>query len=249
MTSSERAAAFVAARGDDLARRRAAALLGRIPPTDVADALADGLAGADAAALERVLGICDDLGVLASPCVEKACARLTELQRADGGWGAPDDGEDALVRATGMLAGYLAKTRFARPATLEAAGDRLAALWSPDRVRGAFESLAAYAHYFANADHEQSDPLLQWCGRELERGFRRGDFGALQAARVFALCHAHALPGARLTRDELLQALAAAQAPDGGFEPTPCGEAADARRVEATLQALAAFAKLGGSPC
>jgi len=249
VTLGERAEAFVAARGDELAGRRAAALLGRVPAAEVSDALADGLAEADADALERVLGICDELGALASPCAEKACVRLTELQRADGGWIGPEGGEDAVVRSTGMLAGYLAKTRFARPATLEAAGDRLAALFSPDRVRGAFESLAAFAHFFANADHEQSDPVLQWCGRELERGFRRGDFGALQAARVFALCHAHALPGARLTRVELLEALAAAQAPDGGFEPTPRGGADDAPRVEATLQALAALARLGGPPC
>jgi hypothetical protein len=62
-----------------------------------------------------------------------------------------------------------------------------------------------------------ADEALQWCGRELERGFLNGAFGAVAVARVFGRCDALALPGARLRADEVARALLAAQREDGGF--------------------------------
>ena len=58
---------------------------------------------------------------------------------------------------------------------------------------------------------------------------------------MFALCDAQALPGARLSADEVALSLAAAQAEDGGFAAA-AGDVAE--RVEATLGALAALRRL-----
>ena len=70
------------------------------------------------------------------------------LERAlydDGAWVREgDDGEDASILATAMIAGHLGKTRCVRPACLEDAGRYLAPRWSPDRVQGfVWESVAA----------------------------------------------------------------------------------------------------------
>jgi hypothetical protein len=125
---------------------------------------------------------------------------------------------------------------------LRAASAFLAARWGPERVQsGDPIAIGAWAQWFANTDDELADAGLQWCGRELERGFRTGAIDALATARVFALCDAQALPGARLGAEEVVLSLTAAQAADGGFgagwDPTPV-------RVEATLDALAALARL-----
>ena len=72
--------------------------------------------------------------------------------------------------------------------------------------------------------HDAGDEILQWCGRELERGFRARRFSAVRTARVLTWCDAPVLPGAQLEPAELLDALLAEQAPDGGF-----GEASDDR--------------------
>jgi hypothetical protein len=156
-------------------------------------------------------------------------------QQGDGGLGAGEE-LDARLVFTGMAAGYLSKTPFARPEPLEAAGAFLASHFAPERVQGfRFESLLAYAHYFANAPHPDADAVLQWCGRELERGFRAGAFGAVRTALVFARCDAHALPGARIAPEELAAALCAEQAADGGFGLVV---APDAERVDESLDAL-----------
>ena len=62
-------------------------------------------------------------------------------------------------------------------------------------------------------DVDVADEALQWCGRELERGFRIGAFDAVRVARVFVLCDAPALPGARLAAAEVREALLRAQGP------------------------------------
>lgn len=166
--AAERAAAFVRAHGSALDRARAAVLVGAGPVAGALDALeaegpAEGLF-----ALQRALHVCDDLRALHAPLVERACAQLGATQAADGSWS--DAAADPLC-ATGMLAGYLAKTRYARAQTLQSAADFLAARWSPDLVQGGqWRNIAAYAHLFANFDHERSDEILQWCGRELARG-------------------------------------------------------------------------------
>jgi hypothetical protein len=234
--SRERAAGFVSRHGDALDRARAAALCGSGPVAAALlclDAVTPRCADTRP---ELTLRVCDELRARDDARVERACAALAAEQAADGAFGRADEPLDARLRRTGMLAGYLAKTPFARPALLDAAGDFLALHFAPERVQEfQWENLAAYAHFFANALHERADEVLQWCGRELERGFRARAFDAVRTLRVLAWCDAHSLPGARLSREELLAALAAEQAGDGGFG-LPVASAAE--RVAATLDAL-----------
>jgi len=233
-----RAAAFVAAHGDAFARARAAAQVGE---TSVAAALAlldprIARGGPDASLV--ALRVCDELGARGDVRVERACAELASSQRDDGGFDVAGD-LDARLVYTGAAAGLLAKTPFARPELLDAAGDFLARHFAPERVQGfRYESVAAYASFFANAPHPESDAVLQWCGRELERGFRARAFDAVRTARVYAGCDAHAMPGARIAQDELAAALRAEQSADGGFG-LPVAPAAE--RVDATLEALVAL--------
>lgn len=232
-----RARAFVAAHGDAAQCARGAALCDGTARAALDAALAP--IDSDAAALSA-LEQCAAVGLHDGPLVEQATARLGAAQEPDGGWSCAP-GLDRAASAA-LVAGLLARTRFARPAALLAAGRLVAASWAPERVQGgSAAAIAAYACFFANFDHELGDAALQWCGRELERGFRTGAIDALAAGRVFALCDAQALPGARLGADEVALSLAAAQAGDGGFAPA----AADvATRVEATLAALAALRRL-----
>jgi hypothetical protein len=209
-------------------RRTVCALLGAV---DDAESAATAIAKLDA------------IGVRRGAEVEHAVAILSAAQRDDGSW-SPVGGTDepARIVTTAQIAGSLAKTTCARPKVLRAAGAYLAAHWGPERVQdGDPRAIAGFAQWYANTDDELSDAALQWCGRELERGFRTGAIDALDTARVFALCDAQALPGARLSADEVVLSLAAMQATDGGFgagfDPIP-------RRVEATLDALAALARL-----
>ena len=238
-----RARAFVLAHGDALQRARATALF----DAGARDAVCE-LLGAieDAASAATAIAVLDAIGVRRGAAVDRAVAMLSAAQRDDGSWsfgGKPDAGdEDARVVTTAQIAGHLAKIPCARPKVLRAAGAFLAAHWSPDRVQGGDpRAIAGYAQWYANTDDELSDAALQWCGRELERGFRTGAIDALASARVFALCDARALPGARLTADEVVLSLAAEQSPDGGFGPAPAPVGA---RVEATLDALAAMQRL-----
>jgi len=243
-TPAERAAAFVDARGDELARRRAAALLGRCEPGRALEALDADAALADVGAMRRLLALCDDLRIPDAALAGRAARELGSAQAADGSWAeAADAGVDARLVTTGMLAGYLAKTPFVRPETLAAAGDFLAGHFRPERLQGGrWLEIAAYAHYFANAPHEHADEVLQWCGRELERGFRTRAFDAVRTARVFAWCDALALPGARIDAQELWLALISEQGPDGGF--VPAAGAATHERVAHSLDALVALARL-----
>lgn len=241
-SARERAYAFVLAHAEAAGRARARALMGELPAAQALAAFPEPDPEASPAAWLPSLALCGELGALRAPRVERACAQLARAQAHDGGFEA-QGGEDARLQLTGSLGGYLARSPYARPDLLEAIGNFLAAHWSPDRVQGfQFANLAAYAHYFANTLHEAGDEILQWCGRELERGFRTGALDAAGSARVLLLCDAHALPGARLELAELRVALVAEQAPDGGFGPLDTAESA---RVEQTLQALAALNHLG----
>jgi hypothetical protein len=231
---------FVLAAGDALQRARALALF---DPNERRTVCA--LLGAidDAASAATAMATLDAIGVRRGAEIERAVTILAAAQRDDGSWsqGGETD-EHARVATTARIAGHLAKTICARPQVLRAAGAFLAAHWGPERVQGGDpRAIAGLAQWYANTDDELSDAALQWCGRELERGFRTGAIDALDTARVFALCDAQALPGARLSADEVVLSLAAAQAPDGGFgagfDPIPL-------RVEATLDALAALARL-----
>ena len=231
-----RAAAYVDAHGDPRERARAAALAGR---ADAAQALWSPDAS-DAASVREALGAADDLRALGDPRVADWAAALARAQADDGGF-APALAPDARRFETGMIAGHLAKTRYARPALLLGAADFLARQWSPDLVQGgSWHAIAAYAHCFANVDHDESDAILQWCGRELGRGFVTRAFDAVRTARVLVYCDAHGLPGAELTREDLLIALLTEQGGDGSF-----ADGASDDRVRATLDGLVALRRLG----
>ncbi len=253
----QRGAAYVEARGDELSRRSVAVLVGAKPLPDLLGWLADRQRGDGSvargpgdsatgglAAARLVLGVLDDLGALDSVPAQRLCAHLNTVQAADGHWG--DGSEDERIFVTGMLAGHLAKSRFARRSLLEAAGGYLGARWSSERVRSfQWHALAAYAHFFASVSDDLSDEILQWCGRELERGFRTGRFDAVRTVRVLAWCGAPVLPGARIAPGELGGALLAAQADDGGWlEP---GRALPAERVAHTFDALVGLGLLGAA--
>jgi hypothetical protein len=237
-------AAALLERGGEGERRAVRALCGTGP---LADALAwwaaqqaeDGGFGAGDRldATRGVLSLLDDLGALDGAVAERAARFAAATQHDDGHWG---DASDAPF-LTGMLAGHLAKSRFGHTASLAAAADWLAAHFSPEVVQG-FGPLAGYACAFANLPHEEGDAILQWCGRELERGFRARRFDAIAVARVLVWCGSGSLPGARLDPAELIAAIAAAEAPGGGFT-APAGAPADAgwRR---TWDALVALRKL-----
>lgn len=251
-SARERALGFALAHGDALAQRRARALVERARAPEFAEWLArkqlEGGAFADASgqgltATRRALAALVQVGVLHGALVERAVQYLGRAQRPDGRWEpAGDASESAAIEATGRTAGVLARTPCARSRTLDAAADWLAARFAPERVQGfAIRALGAYAATFANIPHESSDAILQWCGRELERGFRAGAFDAVRTARVLVDCDAPSLPGARLAAGDVVAALLSEQAPDGGWPPQggerPC-------RIARTLDALAGLARL-----
>jgi hypothetical protein len=237
----QRAAAFVESAGDEVAIGRARALIGTQPASVVVDLLRDPGLEPSVGRLLRLLGILGDLRCTNAAPVERACDSLTASQQSDGSWSDRESAaEDERIFATGMIAGYLAKTPFVRQSTLASAADYLAARWSPDRLKGsAWGANAAYFHCFALVRHEQADAILQWCGRELERGFRAGVYDAVRTARVFALCKAHALPGSRLAATELVARILDEQMDDGGYALP--GDSSRRARVSHTLDALAAL--------
>ena len=84
------------------------------------------------------------------------------------------------IFASGLIVGCLSGLRSVRARLLDGAADWLAERFTPERVAGfAWRPLAAYSACFANVVHERSDEVLQWCGRELERGFRARRFDAV----------------------------------------------------------------------
>jgi hypothetical protein len=237
-----RAAAFVDERGDEIARLRAAVLVGRADVADVVARLAPD--PCDAASLRGALEVCDDLRALAHPRVRDWAEALARDQAADGGFASALPLEARLFE-TGMIAGHLAKTSFVRPERLAAAAEYLARHWTPDRVQGgSWRAIAAHAHCFANTDHDASDAVLQWCGRELGRAFVTRAFDAVRTARVLVYCDADGLPGSQLARADLVVALVTEQGSDGGF---PIWEGDGARdAVASTLDGLVALRRLGG---
>jgi hypothetical protein len=240
----QRAAAFVESAGDEVAIGRARVLIGAQPASAVVELLRDLGFEPSVDRLLRLLGILDDLRCTNAAPVERACDSLAASQQSDGSWSDRSSAaEDERIFATGMIAGYLAKTPFVRQSTLALAADYLAVRWNPDRVKGsAWGANAAYLHCFALVRHEQADAILQWCGRELERGFRTGLYDAVRTARVFALCKAHALPGSRLAAAELIARILDEQMDDGGYASQ--GDFSRRARVSHTLDALAALEHL-----
>ena len=251
----ERALRFVEETGDELARRRAQALAGIALASRVVEWLERGegagsaraaLDAGDVEAASETLCALADLGALRGAFVERVVARLAAGQRGDGSFAAADATEAAALVVTGRLLGLLARTACARASLLDAGAGWLAARFAPERVQGfAWGPLRAYAAAFSNVPHDASDAILQWCGRELERGFRAGAFDGVAAARVLLDCDAPSLPGARLAAEEILVSILGAQQEDGGFAAAACG----GDRVARSLDALAALRRLApGAP-
>jgi hypothetical protein len=199
----------------------------------------------------EALSVLAEVRGLTTPVAEKAVEYIARTQRSDGSWGHLDplveaaDPEGRSERAvndrlfvTGMLAGCALRTPFVRPELTEWAGRFLTGLWAPERVEsGRLSAITAFANFFANGGApDLSDEALQWCGRELERGFRSHRFEAIDCLRVLFCCDAEALPGASFDVVELLEALLAEQAQDGGFAPLDPG--GPPGRVAPTLDAL-----------
>jgi hypothetical protein len=251
---------FLAARGAPREARFVAALAGELDPAALAreagagqdrrGALAPLLAG-DAQgpgvasthdALEWLVG----LGLSEGPVVDRAAGYLVGAQEADGGWSDPvADGDEGRLALGAGICGLLVRCPAARVSALRRAGEYLAAHWSRERVqRGSYPAIAGYLHAFAGlpAELDVADEALQWCGRELERGFRSGAFDPVAVGRVFVLCHATAIPGARLGAAEVVAALLRGQAPDGGFgegggrERASCGAALALAHLRSALR-------------
>ncbi len=232
-----RARRFVESHGEARDRAVAAVMVGAAQPEQVAQAVA-GEVGEPLARLHALLFV----GLGAHPQSEALVAELERTQRDDGSFAGRQEGPDAedelaeRISYTGEVAGVLARTPYARRSTLDRAAAFMGAHWSVERVQGpTYEPILAYFELLASHPTDLADEALQWCGRELERGFRTGVFDAARVARVFVRCAARALPGTPLGVDELAPSLVAAQAEDGGFGPTdaPAGD-----RVAATIDAL-----------
>lgn len=242
----ERAMMFLMAESEGLARSCALVVGGGEKPTDALAHLARSEQVAEQVTQwQQILESLDNIGALDSGLAERACVHLSSRQREDGTWSdAEPSSEVSDIFCTGMIAGYLAKTRFVRQRTLRSAADRLATLWDPDRVKGdAWESTAAYFHCFSLIRHEAADAILQWCGRELQRGLVTGVYDAVRTTRVFVWCRAHALPGAPIRREELLARLVGEQCEDGGFRRSDVDSLP--ARVAHTLDALVGLEHLG----
>jgi len=257
-----RALHFLRDAGDASALRHAEASLGLRPVREVEEALeaevpeAAGDARCAAALFQRLAS----LRALRGRTAARLAHAVEALQRPDGAFRAPGDADDApedpalppFLRAgsdpvflTAMLGGCLALSGAASPASVKAAGAWLGERWSPDRVQGgSWHGIASLFHFFASGDHELSDEAMQWCGRELERGFRTRAFGGVETGEVFVLCAATALPGARLAAGEVARAVVEEQGADGGWRPhgaraPGAGDPAETARAIAVLLHLA----------
>lgn len=189
----------------------------------------------------------DALAIRDCEPTRRACVYLSAAQQEDGCWREPGADDVDPLGLTAAVASSLAKTRFGPASVLDRASTYLAGRWSVDLVQaGDFVPIEGYLHLLSNYPSDLSDEALQWCGRELERGFRTGAFGPVQVARLFVLCEAFALPGARLDGGEMVDALREAQQPDGGWPA--CNEAA---RTATTLDAAVSLVHLlgGRKPC
>ena len=241
----DRAVGFVVEHGDALERRLAEALGG-----GQGDALVAWLTGeqrpdggfppdGSPAVLRRALSALADAGALESLPIERACRYLESIQSEAGGWQAGEEADD--VRETGLLTGLLARTPFARADALDAAGNWLAERFSPERVQGfSWDAIAAYGACFTNLPHDAADGILQWCGRELQRGYLARRFDAIRTGRVLAWCDAPAVPGAAVAAPTLVAEILVAQSEDGSW-PAPEGVSPAAHAVDA-LAVLRRFA-------
>jgi hypothetical protein len=247
-----RAARFVAEWGDEVALRRALVLIGDEPYENALATLErwaeqagvfPARGGVDPRAALPVFGGLADLRAQDSALGRRIADGLALAQAEDGSFGAEGCDEEERVYTTGRLAARLSALRSVRKRLLDRAADYLAARFTPERVGGfAWRPLAAYTPLFTNVEHERGDDVLQWCGREIERGFRARRFDAVQTARIFVDCGAASLPGAKVTAPEIVLSLLAEQAGDGSW-PIP-GGGDPAARVLHALDGLTCLVRL-----
>ena len=231
--------------------------LGFVLPGGVAGEL--GGAGCEASLLggAEALVVLSAARGLARPVAERLVGWLARAQRSDGSWGPLDpvrekqDPEGATERAvadrlflTGLVSGFLLRTPFVRPEVASWADRFLSDLWAPERVEnGRLLAIAGFASFFAGGGGpDLADEAMQWCGRELERGFRTHRFEAGDTLRVLYWCDADAMPGATFDAVELLDRLLSEQGEDGGFAALDPGGAPG--RVGPTIDALHAIRAL-----
>lgn len=188
----------------------------------------------------EAVSVLSDWKQLHDPSGDRAIGFLRQAQRSDGGWGnlrsTTTEDDPMRVFVTGCLAGFLGRTRTARPEMLQAAGAYLGRFWSVDYIRSqGWPAVAAFAHYFTNVFDEDAEAAVPWCARELERGRRVGLYSAAEVLRVLFYCEASALPGVEFDTHALLVEVLNEQLEDGsvGSAELP----ADGR-VASTLDAM-----------
>jgi len=261
--SLERALAFVVEHGDSLAQLRAHVALQAEPAAVLTERMA-ALQAADGSfapvseacrgwlgrvllerrAEDRLRGTLEALAILSdarqddAPAAEAAVRFVESLQAEDGSFACGLADESAVVVVTGMAAGSLGRSRYARPEGLADAGAWLGTRFNPDLVEQGHAECAAFAMYYSNAPDDLADEVLQWCGRALEKGFRSHAAESLAVMQVLLACQVGSLPGASFAPEELLERLLGEQAPDGGFAALePGGPVA---RVASTTDAMRA---------
>jgi len=260
-----RAHAFLAGRGAEVEARYVAVLQGAAARAEIAERakasqradgaltalLAGDAPGPGVASTADALGWLVAIGAVEGAPVDAAAGFLVRAQRADGGWDAAEadahaaplaDEHEASLALSATLGGLLARCPGARQSALRRAAAFLGSHWSPDRVQsGSYPAIAGYLHAFAMvpAEVDEADTALQWCGRELERGYRIGAFGPAAVGDVFVRCHAIAIPGTRLAAAEIAAALLREQRADGGFGP-PAAELRATCKSALALRHLAA---------
>jgi hypothetical protein len=247
-----RAARFVAQQAGELERVYCETLLRELPAQALHAALAKQQAAdgslapwrphdaSPEAATRRGLAWLGALALTDHPIAEAAVGFLAKQQAPDGGFGPEALPAELRIAVTGETAGLLARTPFARASLLRRAEAFLARCYSPDLLQsGEYAPLLAYAHALTGLESELADEAMQWCGRELEKGWRSAHFTTLQLARVLLRAHAKGLPGAQIAPEEVATSLLAAQERDGGWPAEPGVD-----RVDATLEAIEALLRL-----
>jgi hypothetical protein len=194
----------------------------------------------------EAISVLSDWKHLYEPCVDRAIEFLGNTQSADGSWGpvgaTSTEDEPMRVFATGCLAGFLGRTRSARPEMLRAAGAYMGTLWSVETIRSqGWPAVAGFAHYFTNVFDEDAEAALPWCARELERGKIVGSYTAVEVLRVLFWCEASALPGVTFDTNLLLGEILNDQHEDGGIGRA---ETSAEGRVASTLDAMSFIIRL-----